>query len=48
MISPEDFAKEALRWVDLGAQVVGGCCGIGPEHIRVLKERLPARVPYGE
>ena len=48
MISPEDFAEEALRWVELGAQVVGGCCGISPEHIRVLKGSLPARIPYGK
>jgi methionine synthase I (cobalamin-dependent) len=31
--------------VDLGAQLVGGCCGIRPEHIRALRERLPSRVP---
>lgn len=40
-ISPEDFASEAQQWLDAGAQVVGGCCGIGPEHIRALKDRLP-------
>lgn len=48
MISPEDFAEEARHWVELGARVVGGCCGIGPEHIRVLRESLPARLPYGD
>ncbi|CAN5544334.1 homocysteine S-methyltransferase family protein [soil metagenome] len=48
MISPEDFAEEARRWVELGARVVGGCCGIGPEHIRVLRESLTARLPYGD
>ena len=45
MISPEDFAAEARRWSGMGAQLIGGCCGIGPEHIRLLKNRLPARVP---
>lgn len=39
-ISPEDFAAEAREWLEAGAQVVGGCCGIGPEHIRELKRRL--------
>jgi S-methylmethionine-dependent homocysteine/selenocysteine methylase len=48
MISPEDFAQEARRWVGLGARVVGGCCGIGPEHIRALRESLPARLSYGD
>jgi S-methylmethionine-dependent homocysteine/selenocysteine methylase len=42
-ISPEDFATEAEGWVALGARAVGGCCGIGPEHIRALSERLSAR-----
>lgn len=42
MISAEDFATEAEGWLDLGAWIVGGCCGIGPEHVRLLKERLPA------
>jgi len=45
MISPEDFAAEAQRWLEKGVQLIGGCCGIGPEHIRLLRERLPARVP---
>lgn len=44
MISPEDFVGTALDWLDLGAQVIGGCCGIGPEHIKMLNERLPSRV----
>jgi S-methylmethionine-dependent homocysteine/selenocysteine methylase len=43
MISPEDFVDEAQGWLDAGARLIGGCCGIGPEHIRLLKERLPVR-----
>jgi S-methylmethionine-dependent homocysteine/selenocysteine methylase len=45
MISPEDFAAEAHGWLETGTRLIGGCCGIGPEHIRLLKERLPARAP---
>ena len=33
MNSPEYFTTYALRYVGLGARGVGGCCGIGPEHI---------------
>lgn len=44
MISPEDFAAEAQKWVQMGVQIVGGCCGIGPEHIRLLKEQLPTHI----
>ena len=40
MISPEDYLALAQQWVEMGAQMIGGCCGIGPEYIRLLKERL--------
>ena len=42
-ISPEDFATEAEGWVAMEAQVVGGCCGIGPDHVRAVAERLVAQ-----
>ena len=45
MIIPEDFATQAQGWLETGVQLIGGCCGIGPEHIRLLKERLPKRSP---
>ena len=37
-ISPEEYASAAKPWAERGVQVVGGCCGIGVEHIAVLKE----------
>ncbi len=40
IISPEDFAIEAQKWVDMGAQIIGGCCGIGPAHIDALAQRF--------
>ncbi|MEA2780392.1 MAG: homocysteine S-methyltransferase [Rhodospirillaceae bacterium] len=36
VISPAAFATLGLDWVSRGVKVVGGCCGIGPEHIRQL------------
>jgi S-methylmethionine-dependent homocysteine/selenocysteine methylase len=38
----EDYAIYARAWVDVGASIVGGCCGTGPAHIAALA-RLPAR-----
>ena len=32
------YAREAEGWIHLGAKVVGGCCGTGPEHISALKK----------
>ena len=37
--------RTAEGWVARGAQIVGGCCGIGPEHIRPLAERMCGRRP---
>ena len=38
--TPEAFADVAERWVEDGVKVVGGCCGLGPDHIRAVAERL--------
>ena len=34
------FAESALRWRAMGARLIGGCCRIGPEHIRGLAQAL--------
>ena len=36
MTTPEYFTTYALRYINLGARGVGGCCGISPEHIADL------------
>ncbi|ADP11879.1 Homocysteine S-methyltransferase family protein [Erwinia sp. Ejp617] len=33
---PEGYLRWAREWVAAGATLVGGCCGIGPEHIQCL------------
>ena len=43
-VSPSKYMDEAMRWVEVGAQIVGGCCGIGPDHIRAIRDRIPALV----
>ncbi len=48
MISSEDFALEAQEWLEMGTQLFGGCCGIGPEHIQLLRNRLLTHVSTGE
>ena len=40
IIPPVAFAKACLEWRDAGAQILGGCCGIGPAHIRALTRKL--------
>jgi S-methylmethionine-dependent homocysteine/selenocysteine methylase len=38
VIEPEELAKSAQSWVDDGVRMVGGCCGLGPEHISALRQ----------
>lgn len=42
-LGPEAYAHRALGWVDAGAQVVGGCCEVGPGHIAALSRALVER-----
>jgi S-methylmethionine-dependent homocysteine/selenocysteine methylase len=43
-ISREDFVTRARKWIEQGVQVIGGCCGIGVEYIRPLRQALPSRI----
>ncbi len=38
--TPTYLAQFARRAAELGAGVVGGCCGTGPDHIRAIAEAL--------
>ncbi|MGV1832911.1 homocysteine S-methyltransferase family protein [Agrobacterium vitis] len=37
-LDPPGYLLFARRWVEAGATIVGGCCGIGPEHIAELRQ----------
>jgi len=39
-LDPAAYAEHALRWVERGATIVGGCCEVGPAHIAAVAERL--------
>jgi 5-methyltetrahydrofolate--homocysteine methyltransferase len=42
-LEPAPFAEQLREFVtDFGVQVVGGCCGTTPEHIRLLSEAVRA------
>ena len=43
VISPNDLVREALGWVDAGAQLLGGCCGTTPAHIHALRSAVDDR-----
>ena len=39
-LTPECYLAWVKDWIDRGADIVGGCCGIGPEHIRAIRESI--------
>ena len=36
--SPSQLADFADQWIEMGAQIVGGCCATGPEHIMAMRQ----------
>ena len=40
-----EYAELALRWRAEGAQIVGGCCGVGPAHIAAARRRVERTEP---
>jgi SAM-dependent methyltransferase len=46
-ISPDDYAELALQWRQEGAQIIGGCCGVNPDHIAAVHDQL-AEVKRGQ
>jgi homocysteine S-methyltransferase len=42
--TPEYFADYAVRFVETGARLVGGCCGTTPAHIRAMRGALDALI----
>ena len=39
-LGPEAYAGFVGQWLDHGASIIGGCCEVGPSHIRYLNAML--------
>jgi len=37
---PHAYARYAREWVDLGVQIIGGCCGSRPQHMKQVASML--------
>lgn len=46
--TPAYFAEYAGRFVDIGARVVGGCCGTTTTHVAAMRDALRRRAPVLE
>ncbi len=45
LTSPEYLGEYAKHLINSGANVVGGCCGTGPDHIRKMRNMISALQP---
>jgi len=45
LCSPEYMASYARRFIEVGARLVGGCCGTTPDHIRAIKTAVRSLSP---
>ncbi|MFH1904213.1 MAG: homocysteine S-methyltransferase family protein [bacterium] len=41
--TPEDMAKKVPELIDAGANIIGGCCGTTPEHIRAIRNIVDSK-----
>ena len=43
-VGPDEFARDAERFLRMGARLIGGCCGAAPGHIAAAR-RAAAAIP---
>lgn len=43
IILPEKYGGWVQQWMAHGATIVGGCCGIGPQHIQCVHDQMQER-----
>ena len=41
--TPAEFAEYALKFAEVGARVIGGCCGSTPAHIAAIAQALKSQ-----
>lgn len=42
-IGPEEFARQMAPFAEIGAKIIGGCCGTTPDYIRELRKAFLSR-----
>ncbi len=44
-VDPDQLVELAGSWIELGATMVGGCCGLRTHHVAALRAAVDARMP---
>jgi S-methylmethionine-dependent homocysteine/selenocysteine methylase len=43
-VDPDELVELAGTWIELGATMVGGCCGLRTHHVAALRAAVDARM----
>lgn len=43
-LGPRAYAAHASNWIDAGVSIIGGCCEVGPAHIKCLRKLIDSCV----
>ena len=44
-LGPNEYLQYPIKFYELGANIIGGCCGTTPEHIKLISRALKGRKP---
>ena len=44
-VTPADMGEHAAAWLAAGAQIIGGCCGTSPDHLRQIAQAVALARP---
>lgn len=39
-LTPQEMGNQVSSWLEAGANIVGGCCGTSPDHLRAIAEAM--------
>jgi S-methylmethionine-dependent homocysteine/selenocysteine methylase len=42
-LDPPAYGELAVGWRSAGASIIGGCCGVTPDHVRSVRDRVARR-----
>lgn len=43
--TPDYFGEYARHFINAGANIIGGCCGVSPDHIKKMRQAVSSLIP---
>lgn len=39
-VSPDEMGSHVDQWIEIGARIIGGCCGTSPSHLQAIAKKV--------